>query len=297
MMITPVSRIRIDAPGAGFESSTAMTFEWYKFEPGTYTRSELMYTHQSGHAIAYASREEVSFDLIDFTTSEYAALVALGSVDVEITLGLPGEVTRVVTFFSTRLSRNYNITEGVQRVKVTALQITGPSGVIPVTQAVFRHGSATPVEFTLDLVECRVGLNVIRLPYRNSAFTEFERIIGFKRSATVVLSPSVFNGRQGFGSQLEGWILAAEKYIKTYNFFGETGDYNSFRQVVCTNSDSLIEERLDNIYPGRNLTLTVSDTAMGGVAYVPVDPPDPPDPDSPAFDSSTATFDSTTTNF
>ncbi len=262
MTILPVRKIRIDTAGQSFASAALQTFEYYNFEPGTYTLSQLAYMHQSGHQIPYAKREELVADLVIFTASQYAALLAFGSVDVEITCGMPGETATVITFFATRLVLNYNITEGVQKLKITALQITTAGGtVIPVSQAVFGYGSG-PTTFSVDLVECRIGVQVISLPYRNVSYTDVERVIGKKRRATISIAPSALTARQGFGSSLEAWLMNSLKYLRTYNFHSESGGTEAFRQVVCLNSEEIVEERLDGLYAGRNIVIDVADKEM-----------------------------------
>ncbi len=258
MQLLPVLKIRVDTAGAGFVSGALKTFEYYHFEPATYTKSQLLYTHQTGNQIAYGYKEELVADIVIFTASQYAELLAFGSVDVEITLGLPGETATVKTFLATRLLVNYDVTEGVQKLKVSALQISTAAGVIiPVSQVVFGYGS-TPTSFTVDLIDCKVGMQTLKLPVRTGTFKDLERIHGYKRKATLVIAPSAITSRQGFGSSLEAWILSETKYVRTYNFFSETGGYEAFRSVICTNEE-LIEERLDGIYIGRNLTIDVLD--------------------------------------
>jgi len=262
MMLLPVRRLRVDDAGASLSSSSLMDFGYERFEPATYTRSQLTYPHQSGHKVVYGEREELVADLVDFSASDYASLRSFGAVDVEITMGLPGATATVVTFLSTRLELAYNVTEGVQKLKLTALQISTASGtVVPVTVADFGYGSGNPSgnRFSMALVDARVGMELIKLPYRNGEYMDVERVVGFKRSAELTVSPLSLQGeRQGFGGSIEAWILSDHKFLRMYNFFGESEGVDSYREVVVV-QEEVAEERIENLMIGRNLVLVVKD--------------------------------------
>ena len=262
MQLLPVRQIRVDTADESFASGALLTFGYHQFEPGTYSKSQLKYIHQSGHSVPYGFREELVADLVDFSAADYAALLAFASVDVEITMGLPGATARVVTFLATRVQLEYNVAEGVQKLKLTAQQFSTVSGVvIPVTTADFGYGVENPQgnRFSLDLIECRVGLELLKLPFQNGMYSDFERPIGYKRTATVTVSPTSLQAeRQGFGTSLEAWLLSDSKFFRAYNFFGESAGYDSYREVVLT-QEELQEERLENLLSGRNVVLTVKD--------------------------------------
>lgn len=262
MQLLPVRQIRVDTAGESFGSVDLQTFGYYQFEPGTYSKTQLKYMHQSGHSVPYGFREELVADLVDFTAAQYADLLAFGSVDVEITLGLPGETATVVTFLAARLQLDYNVTEGVQKLKLTAQQFSTAAGVvIPVTTADFGYGAGNPSgnRFSLDLIECRAGLELLKQPFRNGEYSDFERPIGHKRTATFTVAPiAVQAERQGFGASLEAWLMSDTKFFRAYNFFGESGGYDSYREVVLV-QEELQEERLENLLSGRNVVLTVKD--------------------------------------
>ncbi|MEI6846561.1 MAG: hypothetical protein WCK32_00755 [Chlorobiaceae bacterium] len=261
-MITlmPIRKIRIDTAGLSFSSSDLQTFESYQFEPATYTDSQLTYTHQSGHVVPYGEREEVIADLVRFTFVQMAALYAFSAVDVEFTFGLPGESASILTFLNTRLQLSYNVTEGVQKLKLTVQQFkTSTGNVIPETVVSFGCNDGNTYRFDATIVECRVGFQVLKLPYRNGLYTDVERVHGFKRKATITIAPTELQLRDGFGILFEGWLTNEYKYVSAYNFYDDAGGYGSYRQVTCTNSADLMEERIDSLLQGRNIVLEVVD--------------------------------------
>ncbi|MCG8345537.1 MAG: hypothetical protein MI685_10345 [Chlorobiales bacterium] len=262
MQLLPVRQIRVDTAGESFGSVDLQAFGYHQFEPGTYSKTQLKYMHQSGHSVPYGFREELVADLVDFSAADYVALLAFGSVDVEITMGLPGETATVVTFLATRIQLDYNVTEGVQKLKLTAQQFSTAAGVvIPVTTADFGYGVENPQQnrFSLDLIECRGGIEVLKKPFRTGDLTGVERILGFKRKAAVTIAPtSAQVERQGFGTSLEAWLMSANKFFRAYNFFGETSGYDSYREVVLV-QEELDEERLENLLAGKNVVLQMVD--------------------------------------
>lgn len=262
MQLLPVRQIRIDTAGELFGSVDLLTFGYHQFEPATYSKTQLRFLHQSGHSLVYGFREELVADLVDFSATEYADMLACGSVDVEITMGLPGETASTVTFLAARLQLDYNVTEGVQKLKLTAQQFSTAAGmVIPVTTADFGFGAGNPSgnRFSLDLIESRTGLELLKQPFRNGVYTDQERPIGYKRTATVTIAPtSIQAERQGFGASLEAWLFSDTKFFRVYNFFGESGGYDSYREVVLV-QEELQEERLENLLAGRNVVLPVKD--------------------------------------
>jgi hypothetical protein len=261
MNLLPVRKLRIDAAGQSFGSAAVQTFEYYYFEPATYTKAQLLYTHQSGHQVPYGTREEVVADLVAFTASQLSAMYAFGSVDVEITLGMPGETATVVTFLATRLVLNYNVTEGVQKLKLSALQISSASGVVmPVTVADFGYGLNNPegIRFSLQIIEARPTMEVLAFPCRNGEHTDFERVVGYKRGVELTVSPASLQAvRLGFGSGLEAWVTSQYKYLRCWNFYGTTDD--AYREVVMVTENGLVEDRLDTLLIGRNIQLSVKD--------------------------------------
>jgi hypothetical protein len=268
MNLLPVRKLRIDtATDTHFSSTNLQTFEYNQFEPGTYTKSQLTYAHQSGQLIPYATREEVSVDLIDFTAVQLNALYAGGIFDIEVTLGLPGETATVIYFYSVCLQLNYNITEGVQKLKLSATQFSAGGSTLDSSNGNF--GIATGMftsqiteSFYLNVIDCRVGIKVMKLPYRNALYRDVERILGYKRTATITISPnsiSVVN-RQWATSEILRWLLAEYKFFGMYNFFDKQTDVP--RRVVCTNSTEILEDRLDSISAGRNFMIEVQDAEL-----------------------------------
>ncbi|GEM_PF-3573684 len=268
-LLKPIRKVRIEQATGNklFDASEKQTFEYSQFEPGTYTKSPLTYMHQNGQVMPYAVREEVIVDLVEFTDTQLNLLFAWELIDVEVTLGFPDEASTMIYFYAVKPQLNLNITEGVQKLKFSVQQFATDNGDLTGEYYVAKFGYGTHLGAIDNIVEmpiigCRVGLQVIKLPYRNGLYADIERIIGYKRTAVITLSPKAANSMgNGFNSAIETWLFAPYKNVWARNFFADTviNSTDVPRLVVCTNSEEIVEERLDNLYQGRNITIEVID--------------------------------------